>query len=162
MGLMNNSLAPDLSVRLLRENEEYAIYAGLWSTWWVNETNASAKVLLITVLKEPGIPAPPGPLALAALVPWVVFQMHAIDEESPMWSDVQRVLGDDFKRMSEQQEPSKQNSTRMVFDTSQKNHNIRAIAEPSQLTAFKLEQDDGSSRSHETPHAHKIRGHAND
>lgn len=148
MELFNQSLSSELSLRLLRENEAFAIYAGLWSTWWVNDTNAAAKVLLVTVLKEAGMNAPPGPIALGDLMPWVVFQLHAIDQESPIWEDATRVLSEEFKRMSEPRESRPEQQRRIVFDTVQKNHSIRAIAEPSQLSIFKLEQ--GGS-GNETP-----------
>lgn len=138
-------MAPKLVMRLLKENESLAVYTGLWSAWTQPSVDGSssvaAKVVLITVQKQPDTSAPQGPIEMDHLVPWVVFQTHSIDEESPVWKDVQRVLAEEFQTMTHDKTPSQKG--RLQFDPSQGNHAVRSMAEPNRLAAYRLTQ--GSS-----------------
>ena len=83
MRLVNQAMGDDLQLRLLREDEQCAVYAGLWSTWWINDTNRAAsaatvalplnggwdQVIFATVLRDPAVKPPPGPLRFGDLLP---------------------------------------------------------------------------------------------
>lgn len=159
MDLFNRSLAPELPMFLLRQNEKLAVYVGLWNTWWVNDSNRAAKVVYVTVLKDPGVPAPPGPLPLRDLSPWLVVQLHHIDEDSPAWEATRRALASKFEPVTSSNgddvhQPvsrprvdnkprcnnASSSSSRLVFDPTENNHTGQVVAEPAQLTTFHVEQ----------------------
>ena len=133
MDVLAKALDPKLPTYLLREDNQFAIFAGLWSTWMLNnETNQRAKVVMVTVLKEPGAPAPPGPMPFSHLIPWLVLQMHIVDEENPVWDDLQKVLSSEFSarnlgRTTTKSTKSSPTPQPLILDSSQDNHYGRAM-----------------------------------
>lgn len=134
--LMNQAIAPTLEMKLLQENDRHAMYVGMWSTWWINDTNAMAKVILVTVMKEPGTPAPRGPVPLESLTPWIVLQFQTINDENPVWGRIQDILSSEFRPSATPKQPS----NKLVFDPSQATHQSRSLTEPDRLARLALEQ----------------------
>ena len=138
METMANAMDPQLNMYLVQEDATFALFAGLWSSWFLNETQRRAKVLLVTVLKEPGQPAPPGPLPFASLVPWLVLQTQVLDEASPAWDNVRTALATELAAAGPS-DPARTADT-LVFDPSQKTHQGRPMARSDALTQWTLTQ----------------------
>lgn len=152
MEQLTQSLAPDLPVRLLQENARFAVYVGLWSTWWLNDANRAAKVVLVTVLKPlpeegsnavPPVPVPPGPLPLGDLVPWVIVQLQSVDDENPAWAAIRRALDAEFAaKEAELSSATTRKRGPNQYDPSQNTLSTRAVTQPAQLASLQLEQQD--------------------
>lgn len=154
--LLVESIDPNLSMYLLKESEKFAVYAGLWGTWELNDTNLAAKVVFVTVLKGSPKPAPRGPMSLDALLPWVTLQMHHIDQESPVWESTRTALSGEFERMLTRASAARcrpgctvgwvapwHQPAKLQYSSASENLNVRKFQEPSQLAAFVMNQATG-------------------
>ena len=157
METVAHALDPNLSMYLLRENERFAVFAGLWGSWWLDDTRRRAKVVLVTVLKDTGSPAPKGPVTLGRLVPWLVMrpdvaphhrvrrQLHVVDEENPIWESLHQTLLTEFEN-TPNSKTTHPPSGSLVFDPSQDNHHGRAMVQPEVLSHMGLTQSPVAGR----------------
>lgn len=140
MQIVADSLAPDLRMRRLRNEDNLAQYAGLWSTWSVGtEQQRAAKFVLVTVLVADGQEAPAGPVELRSLLPWLVLQLHHLTEGSPAWDALAKALGPE---LGEDDHVTKSCAGRQQvrYDPTQRNHASRAVAEPTPLLGLVVQQ----------------------
>lgn len=141
MDTLARCLAPELPLYLVQAENGLALYAGLWSTWLVGEDGRAAKVVFVTVLTDPAQAPPPGPVTLAELQPWLVFQLQHLTTESPAWDSVAGVLRPSLEAAAAAEDgPAAAAAGGVTFDPVQKNHASRAVAEPSPLVALRLQQ----------------------
>ena len=122
MQTLGKAMDMDLPMYLLREKDQFALFVGLWGTWWINDTNRRAKIVLVTVLKEPSVSAPSGPLPFGQLVPWLVLQLHVVDEENPVWEDLQKTLSKEFAKSSNNRPSPTSKKPLLVLDSSHPGH----------------------------------------
>lgn len=141
---VNDALAPDLPMRLLKEDARVAVYAGLWGTWWPNDEKRLAKVVLATVPKDDGNPkAPPGPINLEAL-DWLILQLQTFDEECAIWgAALGALLRDDLAAAdkataSRAGRPSK--GMRLQYNQVTENIQTRQILDPTWFSTIPMLQ----------------------
>ena len=124
----------------LDANLGVSLYAGLWSTWLLNDHNRAAKFVFATV-RCPSTPPPPVRCPLSELKAWSVLQLQIIDEDSHLWAPLQQTLATEFAeqlaRMDRAGIPQAASSARrrnLVYDPSSANTTIRPLAEADRLT----------------------------
>lgn len=137
--LLVNSIDPTLSMYLMKESDQFAVYTGLWGTWELNDANLAAKVVYVTVLKASQQSVPRGPVSLDTLLPCVALQLHHIDQENPAWEASRAVLSDEFQRLLNNRSPGISRS-KLQFQSTSENLSVRKFKEPSQLAAFAMRQ----------------------
>ena len=166
MQTLGKAMDPNLSMYLLREQDQFALFVGLWGMWWLNETNRRAKVVFVMVLKESSVAAPLGPLPFGQLVPWLVLQLHVVDEENPIWEDLQKTLSKEFTKTVV---PPSSSTKKLVLDSShpsgpsrlssgmdpslQDNHLGRTMSQPEVLTEINLQQTKSATSADARPRA---------
>ena len=95
---VNEALDPTLDMYLFRENAAVAIYAGLWSTWRVNDERTCARIVLATVVKNDGTASPSGPVPIDKFE-WIILQLQQVDEDSEHWTQLRGILDKEFVRL---------------------------------------------------------------
>lgn len=157
---MVRALDPQMSMYRVRDSPDGALtlFAGLWSTWWVNEENCMAKVVLATVPEAAGKAVVKQPLQS---LPWIILQLQTLGQDSPAWADLCIALQPEFRAAkvdptvlhrdrSLSSKPPRQGNTAdsLTFDPTQETHAVRQWAQPDLLDAVvvRLVDEPGKDR----------------
>jgi hypothetical protein len=137
---ITKSLGGDISMHLLKKNNNAKVYVGLWSLWWSDEvTLAGAKVIIATTTTQDVFP---DHLQLEA-VPWSILQLQTMQPEELVWGEVYRVLTPDIE--AKQKETTQQLprcTGRLMYESAQEDMSRKKLVDPDILEGYTLTRVD--------------------